>query len=231
MQHEASTTFSQPLSVIVTSETLCEVHGWTPGKSYPVLNRPVEQPDANGFDIWIASSTRGRAVKLSSSEYKFFVFQSVPSAAPFHYRAWDALNEVMLYLGKGNADTLEINSDFWALGERHYDEIIGAKSYNTGSALMLSIGISDKNGVAIFAGDIVQVKAEDGQINTFSVQYGLHRRRMWSSNTVDIPGFAFVSSLDDSRVFPIAGNYLGGHDLEIMQVVGNIYENPELIGK
>ncbi len=81
MLQEQNKTWSQPTSVIITDAAICETHGWTAGNAYAVINRPIEQPDANGYDIWIESNARHRAVKLSSSEYQVIGEPNIAVAA------------------------------------------------------------------------------------------------------------------------------------------------------
>ena len=45
---------------------------------------------------------------------------------------------------------------------------------------------------------------------------------------VDIPCFYFDVIGAAFKAFPIVENYAGLHDLVMLQIVGNIYTNPEL---
>lgn len=92
------------------------------------------------------------------------------------------------------------------------------------------IGLPDKNGADIYAGDILQIRTQSGRIENFTVEYGIHRRDMKSGWTVDIPSFAFVSD-EGHATYPIVNNYWNGHDLEILEVIGNIYQNADLLIK
>jgi len=93
--------------------------------------------------------------------------------------------------------------------------------------LMQYIGLSDKNNKRIYEGDIGEVKTEQGRLERFIVEWGIHRREMASGWTVDIPSFAFMIGMFPS--FPIVDNYVNGHDLDIIEIVGNIFQTPELI--
>lgn len=93
--------------------------------------------------------------------------------------------------------------------------------------LMQFTGLKDKNGVDIYEGDIGRIAAMSGRVELFTVEWGIHRREMKSGWTVDIPSFAFV--IDGFPTFPIVDNYLNGHDLDIIEIIGNIHQNPELL--
>lgn len=88
-------------------------------------------------------------------------------------------------------------------------------------------GLKDNNGKEIYEGDVGEIKTQSGRIERFTVEWGIHRRDMKSGWTVDIPSFAFM--VDGKATFPISDNYLNGHDLDIIEIIGNIYDNPSLL--
>jgi uncharacterized phage protein (TIGR01671 family) len=90
-------------------------------------------------------------------------------------------------------------------------DIFGRKLQGTNSnyPLMQYTGLKDKNGKDLFEGDLVKWTDEFGENpNLFKVQY---QEAQW----VIVP-------ISDS----IMGWYIGEKELEI---IGNIYENPELL--
>lgn len=93
--------------------------------------------------------------------------------------------------------------------------------------VMQYTGMKDKNGKEIYEGDIGEIKTQSGRLERFVVKWGVHRREMKSGWTVDIPGFCF--EVDGFPTFPIVNNYVNGHDLDIIEIIGNIFENPELL--
>lgn len=88
----------------------------------------------------------------------------------------------------------------------------------------------DKNGKEIYGGDILELRNSDKIKIHVVCEYGIHRRIMASGIEVDIPSFCFnIPEYENFKSFPIVNNYLGKHDLEIMEIIGNIHDNPGLL--
>lgn len=85
----------------------------------------------------------------------------------------------------------------------------------------------DWHGKMIFEGDILTLINLDYETINVICEFGTARRGI-SENVVDINGFYFKTP-NGRKTFPIVNNYLGKHDLEILKVIGNIHENPELL--
>jgi uncharacterized phage protein (TIGR01671 family) len=126
----------------------------------------------------------------------------------FKFRAWHNNNKVM-------------TKDVHLLDT--FNEMI-CRDYYT---VMQWTSLTDKHGKEIYEGDILRIKTQSGREENFVCQWGVHRRDMKSGYTVDIPSFSFV--IEGFPTFPIVNNYMNGHDLEIIEVIGNIYETPGLI--
>lgn len=125
------------------------------------------------------------------------------------FRAWDKISKkmfpvMMIDFGQSYVMIEEING-LWC--ERDFDEI----------ELMRLTGLKDKNGKEIFEGDIVKYKYG---VNTFTEVVTYDK---------DFAGFGLVD--DDgygSTVFTF-GELAEDVDFSSLEVVGNIYENPELL--
>ena len=83
--------------------------------------------------------------------------------------------------------------------------------------LMQSTGLKDKNGSEIFEGDIVKYKAG---CNTFTEEVAYDK---------NFAGFG-VKDANANIIFTF-GELAEDIDLRSLEVVGNIYEDPELLGE
>ncbi|MCO4511454.1 hypothetical protein Si110_00729 [Streptococcus infantarius subsp. infantarius] len=128
------------------------------------------------------------------------------------FRAWDVHEKKMftnaqLIVWNGNVyanDNSELNADKlkgWSIDEKY---------------LMQSTGLADENGKEIFEGDIVKFSDCDDDVYVTPV--------VWDKNYACF-GVSFTGK------YPISFDYLEEFytELKDIEVVGNIYENPELL--
>lgn len=94
------------------------------------------------------------------------------------------------------------------------------------------VGIQDKFGKDIFEGDIVSVIKNE---NLFIIKYGKVNRHVLSYHdtdeviSVEINCFYFESLKDKKAYFSITNNGWEKHDLDDTIVVGNIFNNKDLL--
>lgn len=121
------------------------------------------------------------------------------------FRAWDKLGKIMLPVG--DIDTsyklVYLEEDNGYRYEMDFDEI----------ELMQSTGIKDKNGKEIFEGDIV-IAWSQGVKGTFEIKRRIDG--LWLLYPAWKDGqFWYLSPTEDGR--------------ETIEIIGNIYENHELL--
>lgn len=122
------------------------------------------------------------------------------------FRAWDKDSKVMrpwknLILEKDDGD------DFWLIG---YEESKNIVSYDHDQILMQSTGLKDKNGVEVFQGDIVRCTR------------GCPHEVVWLKEYAGM----YVGGMPAWYLSGLSEGYAWTGDEEI---IGNIYENPELL--
>jgi len=128
----------------------------------------------------------------------------------YKFRAWDKENKVM--------------EDWESLLEQPAHHLFTRDDL----LLMQFTGLKDKNGKEIYEADILRIVTEDGKEIEAVCEFGVARRTMGSGWEVDIPSFYFRRG-DGLKSFPIVKNWAGKHDLEIIEVIGNIWENGDLL--
>jgi len=127
---------------------------------------------------------------------------------------------VVGYLFKIKGYTLNITEEgVWADG---YGGVQGSYEIFEDTLCKCS-GIKDKYGYLIFEGDMFSLVTADGETITITCRYGTIQRQIYE-NLVEITGFYFERSNDGRKTFPIVNNYLGKHDIELWERIGNIYD-------
>ena len=124
------------------------------------------------------------------------------------FRAWTEECKAMYYgVYPFKEDTLLLNYDGFAFDEVPASDFI----------LMQSTGLKDKNGKEIFEGDIVKYEAG---CNTVTEEVAYDK---------NFAGFG-VRDADTDIIFTFL-QLADVVDLSSLEVIGNIYQNPELLGE
>lgn len=136
----------------------------------------------------------------------------VKPTSAFRFRVWDLERREMRHGPNFLIDS--VGSLYWQFG---FDEAkcLSRQDYE----VVFGTGLQDKNGKEIYEGDIVYAEAND---TTSVIKYGKHR--CINSGYDDDFHFGFYTDHGDGgadeTLYP---------DGTLYEVVGNIYENPELI--
>lgn len=131
------------------------------------------------------------------------------------FRAWDNSISSMMDVGEIHYchGGVKVYGTGVSIGNGWATEKNGFK-HDCHAVLMQYTSLKDKNGVEIYEGDVVAWKFKDGDILS-AVEW-------------DGPGAQFVMK-------PVNKDYGMGHTLtgkrESLEIIGNIYENPELINE
>jgi hypothetical protein len=141
----------------------------------------------------------------------------------YKFRAWDIRNSEMISYAailKSNKEllltSLDLSNPF-----NYFDGLIWLPFSN----------IIDNAGNELYVGDVVSVYDDS---NRFVIKFGKVVREVVSfdkttTHFVEMNTFFFESCTDGKQYFSIINNLYGEHDLSGTRLLGNIYENPELI--
>jgi uncharacterized phage protein (TIGR01671 family) len=125
------------------------------------------------------------------------------------FRAWDSENQKMVdvYAIDWASDTYRPTSINYPQGKL-YD---APEDFGGAIKLMQYTGLKDKNGVEIYEGDIVRSWSENDGENILTAEWYAYPRTFAS-------GFALFDSNKDDDTY-----------IDEAEIIGNIYENPELV--
>ena len=125
------------------------------------------------------------------------------------FRAWDIMNKMMINcFALSSTGNIMFTKKRGSDGKYHYSDLSNQGYNNERFVLMQYTGLKDKNGKEIYEGDII--RRDDGIL---SVHFG---------------SSAFGLSVHRSDgVFASQWQLYGGKDKG--EIIGNIYENPDLL--
>jgi len=127
------------------------------------------------------------------------------------FRAWNRKSKVMTYLQEGVSFVLSLGG-LWKFTKPDPD--MSSWCNEMTGELMQCTGLKDKNGKKIYEGDIVVGN------NTKKLEI------IWFPEKAT---FAIRYDSNGEKCFEEIGNALCEHALKELEVIGNIYENPELM--
>lgn len=126
------------------------------------------------------------------------------------FRAWDSGSLCRMY---SSEEVMVGNGDIWIIDE---DDVAGEWIVNNDLSLMQSTGLTDKNGKEIFEGDIIAINLEG--IETPITAKVFQNRKI---------GILMFHAFEDNEDVPMV-ELLEGDSVEFA-IIGNIWENPELL--
>lgn len=126
------------------------------------------------------------------------------------FRAYDGGSLCRMYSPE---EVMVGNGDIWIIDE---DDVAGEWIVNNDLVLMQSTGLTDKNGKEIFEGDIIAINLEG--IETPITAKVFQNRKI---------GILMFHAFEDNEDVPMV-ELLEGDSVEFA-IIGNIWENPELL--
>ena len=148
------------------------------------------------------------------------------------FRAWDTFNNRMVYYPfhfrkMQDGDKLIGDSRYDAPFVYYEDSTDFEDGISRPCFIMQFSGLKDKKDKDIYEGDIIELINSSGETIRVICKFGTVVRKLDTGFFCDITSFYFEN--DGRATFPIISNYAGKHDLELFEVIGNIYTNTDLI--
>lgn len=138
------------------------------------------------------------------------------------YRAWDKENKRMIYPSTDSV-YFEVTDDginILDMSVEPFDDVFP----HLDAVLMQSTGLKDKNGVEIFEGDLVK---QFSNINKFTDDFAEDIEPTYGTTSIVRDGACFKTTFKGLPSLVLNQN--GGSMAEHMEVIGNVWENPNLL--
>ncbi len=137
------------------------------------------------------------------------------------FRAWDTKRSKMFSAEEMGADELQLNPDGRGFFNSSEKDPRFSQYYSHMIPLQLT-GLLDKNGKEIYEGDIVKsITDTDNGYKSFHQEQNCEVRYMGSSYK--------YGANEDSWWHDLCGSEMSGNKNLLLEIIGNIYENPELL--
>lgn len=125
------------------------------------------------------------------------------------FRAWNKLKKIMVYEDEDNSS---VYLDGWCASDvQVLNQTLNSKFVKDIYEFMQYTGLKDKNGKEIYEGDIVKFKMYDGEYENYKIVFRNAE-------------FEAINEDDTNFISTDIWNVYG-------EVIGNIYDNPELLKK
>lgn len=103
---------------------------------------------------------------------------------------------------------------------------------NSDFVAMRKTSWKDKNGKDIYEGDILTIPIDDNDFRKLICRFGVIQRDIYCVDEVlrpaEIECFYFEAEDQETPLLPLI-DYDDKKDVELMEMIGNIYENPEFL--
>ena len=152
------------------------------------------------------------------------------------FRVWDKVNKAMIYpeiIGVGMENFAWAHSRSYLHNCTDWDS---EKGFVADPIYMQFTGLTDKNGKKIFEGDIVlkpnglakQISSSDVGLDS---SYSVYKKNEPEKYIIYNVGYAFtIGNEKDNKYCGILNNAINNMNINL-EVIGNIYENPNLCNK
>lgn len=138
------------------------------------------------------------------------------------FRVWDKENEYMINSKQGVYTALRNVMNITRQDDEYYNNGDLLKPNKEKYILMQYTGLKDKNGTEIYEGDIVK-------IHKHSYDFGFKQEEIGQIKFIDGAFGFYKEKSKNEYYFNTLADEIAYHEIEEYEVIGNIYDNPELL--